>query len=292
MSANFFVKIFLVVYFFLVTHTSSRLGIWIRPSEITQGQVILASGSFLNQSSLLSLKNCFLEFRNKKHKFFLDSGFQFVSRIPIDVFVEPGLHKIKLKCSNRLEKTYQIKILSGKFPLQEITLTSRKATLRTTAEAWEKIRKALETETEEKLWNSKRTWSLPNDSRISTIYGVRRKYNGIFAKNYFHRGIDFAGKNREPIKAPSSGKIILTGKEKEGFHAQGNCIFIDHGQGLISTYYHLSKIKVKKDEFVDQNQIIGEIGSTGISTGPHLHFGLYYQGVSINPDYLFKKVFL
>ena len=299
-------SLLLVFYLSLFTDTDSKAGIWIRKDKVKQGEVVLVSGLFFKDKKQpeIYLEDCFLEFTGKKYPFFLDilnqrsfeglserAGFQFVSRIPTDVFTKTGTQEIKLQCSNELKKTYLIEVLAEDFPLQEITLTGNKAYLRTTAAAWQKIRKALASKTERKHWDSSKNWILPNDSRISTPYGVRRKYNGVFAKNYFHKGIDFAGGLGDLIKAPSSGKVILVGRAADGFHAQGNCIFIDHGQGLVSAYYHLLKSRVKAGEFVSQGQVIGEIGSTGISTGPHLHFGLYYHEVNINPTYLFERPF-
>ncbi|OUC14194.1 MAG: peptidase [Alkalinema sp. CACIAM 70d] len=132
-----------------------------------------------------------------------------------------------------------------------------------------------------KLWNGK--FLRPNNGPVTTGYGVRRYYNGVFANDYYHRGVDYAGNAGSAVIAPADGKVALIGYEKDGFKVHGNVIGLDHGQGVTSIYLHLSKIKVKEGDFVKAGQTIGNLGSTGAATGPHLHWGLYVQGQSIDP---------
>ena len=73
------------------------------------------------------------------------------------------------------------------------------------------------------------------------------------------------------------------GLESQGFRVHGNTIGIDHGQGVTSVFLHLSRIYVKEGDFVKAGQVIGAVGTTGASTGPHLHWGLYVQGESVDP---------
>ncbi|HEY9837552.1 MAG TPA: M23 family metallopeptidase, partial [Vampirovibrionales bacterium] len=101
--------------------------------------------------------------------------------------------------------------------------------------------------------------------------------------DYYHRGVDYAGPQGSPVVAPAAGRIALVGRESEGFEIHGNVVGIDHGQGLTSLYLHLSRIDVKEGDMVQAGQVIGAVGSTGASTGPHLHWGLYVHGQSIDP---------
>ena len=82
-----------------------------------------------------------------------------------------------------------------------------------------------------------------------------------------------------PVKAPAAGRVILTGNH---FFA-GNSVYIDHGQGLISMYFHLSAINVADGEMVERGRIIGLVGKTGRVTGAHLHYGVYINGARIDP---------
>jgi len=118
----------------------------------------------------------------------------------------------------------------------------------------------------------------PLDSALRHDFGRRRFFNGI-AKSP-HAGIDLSGKTGDKIKAPLSGTIIVLG---ELFY-NGNMVLIDHGQGLITAYSHLSKIYKPHETWVRQGEYIGEVGMTGRTTGPHLHWSVYLNGEPVNPD--------
>ncbi len=133
----------------------------------------------------------------------------------------------------------------------------------------------------QKFWNG--PFLKPNNGPVTTIYGVRRYYNGVFAKDYFHRGVDYAGAYGSAIVAPADGRVALVGREAKRFKVHGNCVGLDHGQGVESIYLHLSRIDVKEGDFVKAGQVIGALGGTGAVTGPHLHWGLFVFGKSVDP---------
>ena len=133
----------------------------------------------------------------------------------------------------------------------------------------------------ERHWNG--SLLRPSQGRVSSEYGVQRYYNGEFAENYYHRGVDYAAATGSPVVAPAAGYIRLVGYVRDGFELHGNTVGIDHGQGLLSIMIHLSRIDVNEGDFVQAGQRVGAIGSTGASTGPHLHWGLYMNGVAVDP---------
>jgi murein DD-endopeptidase MepM/ murein hydrolase activator NlpD len=135
--------------------------------------------------------------------------------------------------------------------------------------------------TPQKYWNG--PFRKPNSGPVTTVYGVRRYYNGVFAKDYFHRGVDYAGAYGSAVVAPADARVALVGREANRFKVHGNCIGLDHGQGVESVYLHLSRIDVKEGDFVKAGQTIGALGGSGAATGPHLHWGLYVFGQSIDP---------
>jgi murein DD-endopeptidase MepM/ murein hydrolase activator NlpD len=111
----------------------------------------------------------------------------------------------------------------------------------------------------------------------TSSYGRRRDpFNGLMA---FHAGIDFPGAYRQPILAASDGKIIFAGP-KAGY---GNCIEVDHGHAIVTRYAHLSGFDARVGQTVRRGQQIGRMGSTGRSTGTHLHFEVRVNGAAINP---------
>lgn len=135
--------------------------------------------------------------------------------------------------------------------------------------------------TPEKFWNG--PFLRPSEGEVSTIYGVQRYYNGEFANDYYHRGVDYAAGTGSPVVAPAAGRVALVGRVESGFELHGNTVGIDHGQGVLSIFLHLSRIDVSEGEMVQAGQRIGAVGATGIATGPHLHWGLYVQGLSVDP---------
>ena len=166
------------------------------------------------------------------------------------------------------------------FPVQRITL-SRNANRPATQIELDKVAEFKKLVTPTKYWNG--TFVRPNNNRVSTVYGVRRYYNGVFANDYYHKGVDYAGGYGSPVVAPAAGKVMLVGKEANGFHVHGNVVGIDHGQGVVSIFMHLQDINVAEGKMVQPGERIGTIGSTGASTGPHLHWGLYLHGVAVDP---------
>ncbi len=118
----------------------------------------------------------------------------------------------------------------------------------------------------------------PLDVKLRKDFGRKRFFNGV-AKNP-HAGMDLSGKIGDKIKAPLSGTAILLGD----LFYNGNMLLLDHGQGLITAYSHLSKIYVENDQWVRQGEFIAEVGATGRATGPHLHWSVYLNGEPVNPE--------
>jgi murein DD-endopeptidase MepM/ murein hydrolase activator NlpD len=174
-----------------------------------------------------------------------------------------------------------VNVLNRKFPVQRITLPPGKAGVDATEYELKRVAAFKALQTPEKYWSG--VFLKPNAGRMSTNYGVRRYYNGTFAKDYYHRGLDYAGATGSPVIAPASGRVALVGRVAQGFRIHGNVVGIDHGQGVTSIFMHLSRINVKEGDFVKAGQLIGAVGSTGAATGPHLHWGLYVNGQSVDP---------
>jgi len=124
----------------------------------------------------------------------------------------------------------------------------------------------------------------PVNGVTTSPFGLKRFYNGEARRP--HTGLDYAGDIGTPIKAPADGKVILVGK----FFFNGNAVFLDHGQGLISVYIHMNERLVKQDQLVKQGDPIGTIGQTGRATGPHLHWGVYLNQTVVNPNLFLGEV--
>ena len=199
--------------------------------------------------------------------------------IPTSPLNSPGKMTLRVQGDDKISNI-GVWLKNRNFPVQRIWL-SGKASRPATQIELDRVAAFKKLVTPQKLWQG--SFVRPNASKVSTGFGVRRYYNGVFAHDYYHKGVDYAGGYGSPVVAPAAGKVRLVGKERQGFHVHGNTVGIDHGQGVLSIFMHLQDINVQEGTMVKAGQQIGTIGSTGASTGPHLHWGLYVNQVAVDP---------
>ena len=117
----------------------------------------------------------------------------------------------------------------------------------------------------------------PVQARISDGFGTARIFNGQVES--VHQGLDYAVREGTPVAALNRGTVLLA----RPLFFEGGLVVLDHGQGLLTLYMHLSKIEVKENDQVTRGQVIGMSGDTGRATGPHLHVAVRWQGIYVNP---------
>lgn len=122
----------------------------------------------------------------------------------------------------------------------------------------------------------------PVSTTVSEPFGTRRTFNGKLAS--VHRGVDYHAKPGTPVLASNAGVVILA---RQLFY-EGNCVVLDHGQGLMTIYMHLSKLQVAEGDKVHKGEVVGLSGATGRVTGPHLHMAVRWEGAYLDPLKLFQ----
>lgn len=199
--------------------------------------------------------------------------------IPLD-FNE---RSITVKVNHSMGHYYEsMPIESKSYPVERLTIPNqRKVTpldsdIRRIEQDTLKIQTAYQTQSHYHVDNL--ALSLPIKGRVSSSFGRRRILNGI-PKNP-HNGMDIAAIEGTPILSPLPGKVILTGH----FFYAGNFVLIDHGQGFMTGYAHLSDISVQKDSWIKAEEPIGLVGKTGRVTGSHLHWVVRLNGTAVDPQ--------
>jgi len=129
--------------------------------------------------------------------------------------------------------------------------------------------------TPDRQWEG--NFTAPADAPTSDVFGSQRIFNGVAQTE--HQGLDLRVPKGTPVAAMNRGTILLA----RFLYFEGNCVVIDHGQGLLTLYFHLSEFKVREGDSVKRGQIIGLSGGTGRATGPHLHVAVRWQGTYLDP---------
>lgn len=210
-----------------------------------------------------------------------------IAGIPLST--RPGHYPLELEATvaseGKLHYSRKIAVAAATYPSTTIKVAPEyveppKETL-ARIEDEQKIKKeAFASSAREPEWNG--AFKVPADIPTSGVFGSSRLYNGV--KRNQHTGLDFRAPTGTPVHASNSGTVILA----RPLYFEGNCVAIDHGQGLITLFFHLSEIKVKEGEKVDRGQLVALSGGTGRSTAPHLHFAVRWQGEYLNPATLLK----
>jgi murein DD-endopeptidase MepM/ murein hydrolase activator NlpD len=125
------------------------------------------------------------------------------------------------------------------------------------------------------MWTE--SFSNPRPSAITSRFGSGRMFNGTLSSR--HLGVDFSGAVGAPVRAANRGVVALV----DDFFLAGNVVYIDHGAGVVTGYFHLSRTLVAAGDTVEKGQEIGLVGATGRVTGPHLHWSARYGAVTVNP---------
>jgi murein DD-endopeptidase MepM/ murein hydrolase activator NlpD len=207
----------------------------------------------------------------------------------ISVETSPGNYLLKLTevlwNGKSRELTHSIRIGRAVFP--KITVKVARQYTEPSAEQLRQInadkdvkQRVFASEQPERQWTGQ--FMAPVEAAISDVFGTERVFNGQVQSR--HLGLDYAVASGTPVHAINRGQVILA----RPLYFEGNCVILDHGQGLLSLYLHLSEFSVKEGEEVQTGQLLGLSGGTGRATGPHLHLAIRWQGMYLNPKSLLR----
>lgn len=162
---------------------------------------------------------------------------------------------------------------------QELTLTGEAAQIDQKARDEERarLRELWSQITPKPLWQGQFITPVATYLEVSAGYGARRSYNGGPYLTY-HEGVDYSAYGGTPVTAPAAGQVILA----EPLYVRGGTVIIDHGLGIFTGYYHLSAIHAIAGQAVQPGDVLGEVGTTGLSTGNHLHWDLLINGIWVD----------
>jgi murein DD-endopeptidase MepM/ murein hydrolase activator NlpD len=201
----------------------------------------------------------------------------------ISLETHPGIYTLELKgtiSGNEVFFSRKVTVRAAKYP--SIAVTVAKRYTEPSSEQLERIHHDKSVKQDifrhtdpEREWSGK--FRPPVDAPVSDVFGTRRTFNGRVQS--MHQGLDYAVPPGTPVSALNAGTVLLASP----LYFEGNCVVLDHGQGLLTLYLHLSEIQVKQGERVERGQEIGLSGGTGRATGPHLHLAVRWQGVYLNP---------
>lgn len=183
-------------------------------------------------------------------------------------------------CQQTILWSMPLKFEDKQWTFNDITLTGQAAQIDAESIAAERARlfQLWEMTTPTIQWNTPFNEPVTGYLYHSSLYGARRSYNGGPYSSY-HEGLDFAAYLGSEVVAPSAGTVALA----ESLYVRGGAVIIDHGLGIYSGYYHLNEVLVSAGQSVTPGQLIGKVGTTGLSTGPHLHWDLLVNGEWVDP---------
>ena len=206
-----------------------------------------------------------------------EDGQRWIAIVGIPLTVKPGTQQVDVEGAPR---SFQVQ--PREYRAQHITLKNQRQVNPNPSDL-RRIERELAEQTEayrhfSPNQPSNLLFDRPVDGPLSSPFGLRRFFNG--EERNPHSGLDFAAKTGTPIRAPAAGQVILVGD----YFFNGKTVFVDHGQGLISMFCHLSAIDVKVGDSLARGDVLGKVGATGRATGPHLHWNVSLNDARVDPS--------
>jgi len=207
----------------------------------------------------------------------------------VSLETKPGGYTLQMQGRTKYgeQLSFERRIVTGKAKYHRISVNVAKKFTEPSAEQLKIIsddkqlkQSVLNQVTPNREWSG--SFRAPVNAPVSDVFGTERVFNDKVQS--YHQGLDYGVPSGTPVAALNAGTVLLA----RNLYFEGNCVVIDHGQGLLSLYLHLSELAVKEGQPVRGGEVIGLSGGTGRATGPHLHVAVRWQGVYLNPATLMK----
>jgi murein DD-endopeptidase MepM/ murein hydrolase activator NlpD len=243
--------------------------------EPTQGDTVVVEVSSNREVTLVgSLGEDSLQFIELEDRYW--------SLVGLASWATVGARELSLEARSELGEVVQVTgtltVTYGQFPTEVIDIPSEREFLldpEIVAAEREKLAAIYARKGPRMLWNN--TFGYPVITlTVTSAYGAIREYETGFGR---HAGVDLDGETGDPAYAVAGGRVVLS----EPLQVRGNTVVLDHGLGVYSTYCHLSELYVEEGDEVSNGEVIGALGTTGLSTGTHLHWEVRVGGIAVNP---------
>jgi murein DD-endopeptidase MepM/ murein hydrolase activator NlpD len=261
------------VFVFSSTASAKVLRVEVFPKKVNPGDAFFIKVTNAEKSLRVSASLAGRDFYFAAHG---EGCFLAIGAVSIET--KRGYHIIRLEAGNKI-RNLKLYVRKARFPKTELTLPEGKVFLSPEDldrakndsgrldEIFQKI--------SDKLWDGR--FIKPLGSGLSTAFGTERVMNGKWVS--VHKGVDLKGRKGEKVRASNNGRVALG----EELFFGGNTVVLDHGQGIYTIYMHLLRMNVKPGDIVSKGEVIGYVGTSGRSTGSHLHFGVKVMNISVNP---------
>lgn len=211
--------------------------------------------------------------------------------IGLDLALKPGSHELKMTAhlrDGRLEeRNHPLVVLGREFPVRELRVRQEFVTPPPEVEArirWEAELLQMVYKVSSERWLGEGGFARPHPGQSADNFGERRIFNGIPRSS--HSGLDISAPFGSPVRAANSGRVVLA----RDLYFSGRTVILDHGLGVFTVYCHFSRLLVNRGDSVKKGNIIALVGSSGRSTGPHLHWAVRVQSSRVDPEALLQLI--
>jgi len=273
---------------------SPFIAVELTPLSVIQGQTLAIKVQTAEPVSLAaSFTSTGLSASDNRPLVFVGENGQYWALVGIQAIAQVGPYLLELTATDATGKATRtsklIQVVAGNFATEQITLPPEANKLLDPAlikAENERLSQIVGIFSRQPLWEGLFVVPLRDHLRVTSGFGTRRSYSGGPPTSY-HEGLDYGATAGTSVLAAAAGRVALA----EELAVRGKAVIIDHGLGVYSGYYHLSEIAVKAGQKVVRGDLIGKVGSTGLSTGSHLHWEIRVGGVYVDPLQWTQQIF-